>query len=125
MRLDLWLWAVRAFKTRPLAAAAIRGGKVKVEGQPVKPAHTVRAGQTITVRMDAGDVPWTRTLKAVDFPHSRVGAKLVSLYAEDNTTPAEREKSDLRISLQPGFRPQGSGRPTKQERRAIDEILEP
>lgn len=124
MRLDLWLWAVRAFKTRPLAAAAIRGGKVKVEGQPVKPAHTVRSGQTITVRMDAGDVPWTRTLKAVDFPSSRVGAKLVSLYAEDHTPPAERAKSELRISLQPGFRPQGTGRPTKQERRAIDEMLD-
>jgi ribosome-associated heat shock protein Hsp15 len=122
MRLDLWLWAVRAFKTRPLAAGAIRGGKVKVEEQPVKPAHTVRAGQTITIRIDSGDVPWIRTLKALDFPTSRVGAKLVPLYMEDNTTPEERQKSELRGSLHPGFRAHGSGRPTKFERRAIDEM---
>lgn len=123
MRLDLWLWAVRAFKTRPLAAGAIRGGKVKVEGQPVKPAHTVRIGLTITVQMDSGNVPWTRTLKVLGFPSSRVGAKLVALYAEDHTPASEREKSELRIWLQPAFRPPGSGRPTKQERRAIDEML--
>jgi ribosome-associated heat shock protein Hsp15 len=122
MRLDLWLWAVRAFKTRSLAAGAIRGGKVKVDGQPVKPAHTVRIGQSIAVRMDTGDVPWIRTLKAVGFPSSRVGAKLVPLYMEDVTEPGEREKSELRISLQPGFRAHGSGRPTKLERRALDEL---
>jgi ribosome-associated heat shock protein Hsp15 len=122
MRLDLWLWAVRAFKTRPLAAGAIRGGKVKVEGQSVKPAHTVRAGQTITIRMDSGEVPWMRTLKAIGFPASRVGAKLVSSYMEDTTTPEEREKSDLRGSLQPGYRAHGMGRPTKAERRAIEEM---
>jgi ribosome-associated heat shock protein Hsp15 len=122
MRLDVWLWAVRAFKTRPLAASAIRSGKVKVDGQPAKPAHTVRVGHLVTIRMDAGDVPWVRTLKALDFPHSRVGAKLVAQYMEDITEPAEREKSELRISLQPGFRPHGSGRPTKLERRAIDEL---
>jgi ribosome-associated heat shock protein Hsp15 len=122
MRLDFWLWAVRAFKTRPLAAGAIRGGKVKVDGQPVKPAHTVRVGHLITIRIETGDVPWLRTLKTLDFPGSRVGAKLVTLYMEDVTEAAEREKSELRITLQPGFRPQGSGRPTKLERRAIDEL---
>lgn len=122
MRLDVWLWAVRAFKTRPLAAGAIRGGKVKVDGQSAKPAHTVRVGHLVTIRMDAGDVPWVRTLKALGFPGSRVGAKLVPLYLEDVTEPAEREKSQLRISLQQGFRPLGSGRPTKLERRAIDEL---
>jgi ribosome-associated heat shock protein Hsp15 len=122
MRLDLWLWAIRAFKTRPLAAGAIRGGKVKVEGQSVKPAHTVRAGQTITIRIDSSEVPWVRTLKAVGFPASRVGAKLVALYVEDTTTPEEREKSERRGSLQPGYRAHGSGRPTKAERRAIEEM---
>ena len=125
MRLDLWLWAVRAFKPRPLAAGAVRGGKVNVEEQSVKPAHTVRVGQTITIRMDSGEVPWIRTLKALDFPSSRVGAKLVHLYAEDTTTPEQREKSEQRGCLQPGFRPHGSGRPTKSERRAIEEMYGP
>lgn len=122
MRLDVWLWSVRAFKTRPLAAVAIRGGKVKIDGQPVKPSHTVRIGQTIAVRIDTGDVPWIRTLKALGFPASRVGARLVPLYMEDVTEPGELQKSELRISLQPGFRALGSGRPTKLERRAIDEL---
>jgi ribosome-associated heat shock protein Hsp15 len=122
MRLDIWLWAVRAFKTRPLAAGAIRGGKVKVDAQTVKPAHSVRAGQIITIRIDSNDVPWVRTLKAIDFPASRVGAKLVSLYMEDTTTPEEREKANLRGPLQPGFRMQGYGRPTKSDRRAIDRM---
>jgi len=122
MRLDVWLWAVRAFKTRPLAAGAIRGGKVKVDALAVKPAHSVRAGQTITIRIDSSDVPWVRTLKAIDFPASRVSAKLVPLYMEDMTTPGEQEKAKLRASLQPGFRTQGCGRPTKSDRRAIDRV---
>ena len=122
MRLDIWLWAVRAFKTRPLAAGAIRGGKVKVDAQAVKPAHSVRAGQTITIRIDSSDVPWVRTLKAIDFPASRVSAKLAPLYMEDITTPEEQEKAKLRGTFQPGFRTQGSGRPTKSDRRAIDRV---
>jgi ribosome-associated heat shock protein Hsp15 len=122
MRLDLWLWAVRAFKTRPLAAGAIRGGKVKVDAKAVKPAHSVRAGQIITIQIDSSDVPWIRTLKAIEFPASRVGAKFVPLYAEDTTAPEEQEKSKLRGAFQPGFRTQGSGRPTKSERRAIDRV---
>jgi ribosome-associated heat shock protein Hsp15 len=105
-----------------LGRTRLRGGKVKVEEQAVKPAHTVRVGQVITIRMDAGEVPWIRTLKAIAFPTSRVGAKLVPIYMEDTTTPEEREKSELRGSLQPGFRASGSGRPTKSERRAIDEM---
>jgi ribosome-associated heat shock protein Hsp15 len=124
MRLDLWLWAVRAFKTRSLATEAIRGGKVKVENQPVKPAHSVKLGQTISIRMDCGAVPWIRTLKSMQTPSSRVGAKLVGLYMEDITSPEEREKSLMRRSLEPGYRAPGSGRPTKFERRAIDEIQE-
>jgi ribosome-associated heat shock protein Hsp15 len=122
MRLDLWLWAVRAFKTRPLAAGAIRGGQVKVNAQAIKPAHAVRAGQVITIRIDSSDVPWMRTLKAIEFPSSRVAAKLVPLYVEDTTAPEEQEKAKLRGTFQPGFRTQGSGRPTKSDRRAIDRM---
>jgi ribosome-associated heat shock protein Hsp15 len=122
MRLDLWLWAVRAFKTRPLAAGAIRGGKVKVDAKPAKPAHAVRAGQVVAISIDSSDVPWVRTLKAIDFPISRVGAKLVPLYMEDITTPEEQEKAMLRGTFQSGFRAQGSGRPTKSDRRAIERM---
>lgn len=122
MRLDVWLWAVRAFKSRSLAANAVRGGKVKADGEAVKPAHTVRIGQTITVRVDTGNVPWVRTLKVLDFPASRVGAKVLPLFLEDFTAPEEIEKSKLRLHPAPGFRALGSGRPTKWERRAIDHL---
>ncbi len=124
MRLDLWLWAVRAFKTRSSATEAIRGGKVKVENLPVKPAHTVKAGQSVCIRMGCGAVPWIRTLKCIQAPSSRVGAKLVGLYMEDITSPDEREKSVMRLSLEPGYRAPGSGRPTKLDRRVIDEVQE-
>lgn len=124
MRLDLWLWAVRAFKTRPLAADAIRGGRVKVGEQSVKPAHTVRSGQIITVRVESGAVPWIRTLRALGLPHSRVGAKLVPLFAEDLTSEEERRKSETPRSQEPGFRAPGLGRPTKSERRAIEEFYD-
>ena len=124
MRLDLWLWAVRAFKTRPLAVAAIKGGKVKVDGLSAKPAHTVRPGQRIAVQINANETPWLRTLLAVDFPPSRVGAKLVPQYAEDITPNEELEKSRLRAPLAQGRRLPGSGRPTKLERRSIEELFE-
>ena len=124
MRLDLWLWAVRALKTRPLAAAAIKGGKVKVDGLSAKPAHTVRPGQRIAIQINSNETPWLRTLLVVDFPPSRVGAKLVPQYAEDITPVEELEKSRLRAPLAQGRRPPGSGRPTKLERRSIEELFE-
>ncbi len=124
MRLDSWLWAVRAFKTRPLAVAAIKGGKVKVEDLAVKPACTLREGQTIKVQIQTSETPWVRTLRVVAFPSSRVGAKLVPQYAEDLTSAEELEKSKMRGPQIQGFRPRGSGRPTKVERRAIEELLE-
>ena len=124
MRLDLWLWAVRAFKTRPLAAAGIKGGKVKVDGLSAKPAHTVRPGQRIAIQINSNETPWVRTLLAVDFPESRVGARLVPQYAEDVTPAEELEKSRMRGPLMQGRRPRGSGRPTKLERRSMGELFQ-
>lgn len=124
MRLDVWLWAVRVFKTRALAVAAIKGGKVKVGALSVKPAFTLREGQIVSVQIQSSETPWTRTLRVVAFPASRVGAKLVSQYAEDLTSAEELEKSRMRGPQPQGFRPRGSGRPTKTERRAIEGLLE-
>ena len=124
MRLDLWLWAVRAFKTRPLAAASIKGGKVKVDGLSAKPAHAVRSGQKIAIQINTNETPWVRSLLAIDFPPSRVGAKLVPLYAQDVTPAEELEKSRVRAPLIQGRRPPGSGRPTKLERRSIEELFQ-
>jgi ribosomal 50S subunit-recycling heat shock protein len=80
MRLDQWLWAVRVFKSRTLAADVIKAGRASVNGQPCKPAHEVRAGELVVVRID-----WERerTLRVLAAPPSRVGAKRVAEFAEE------------------------------------------
>ena len=118
MRLDQWLWAVRVYKSRTLAADAIKGGLVKVDGERSKPAHEPKPGELITARVDI----MTRTVRFLAAPKSRVAAKLVAEFAEDLTPPEEREKRRLPSLLPPGFRPKGAGRPTKRERRALEDI---
>lgn len=122
MRLDVWLWAVRAFKTRGLSLDAIKAGAVEVDGQSCKPARAVRVGECVTIRVDSGFAVWTRTLRVLGTPASRVGAKLVPQFAEDLTSPEEIEKARARPDDLIGYRPRGSGRPTKRERREIDQM---
>jgi ribosome-associated heat shock protein Hsp15 len=119
MRLDKWLWAVRVFKTRSLAIAACRGGHVKVGGANVKPAHEVHTGEVVVAR--AGEI--TRTLKVLGAPASRIGAPRVPEFVEELTPPAELERKASAPTLPPPvFRRKGSGRPTKRERRALDQL---
>jgi ribosome-associated heat shock protein Hsp15 len=119
-RLDKWLWAVRLFKTRSLAATAIRVGAVAINEQPAKPSREVHAGEIVTVQQGL----ITRTLRVVGAPAGRVGAKLVPEYCTDLTPPEEFEK--LRVSRLERVlaRPKGSGRPTKRERREVDRLFE-
>jgi ribosome-associated heat shock protein Hsp15 len=121
-RLDQWLWAVRAFKTRSLAVAAIKAGQVEVDGRSVKPAHTMRPGELIQIRMGLDATPWIRSLLVLGIPLSRVGAPLVPQFAEDRTPAEELEKAKMREPVFPGWRPKGSGRPTKRDRREIDSL---
>ncbi len=118
MRLDQWLWAVRVFKTRVLAVEAIKARHVKVNGEETKPAHEARAGELVTARVGV----MTRTLRVLDTPPSRVAAKLVAQFAEDLTPLEELAKRDERTPRAPAFRPKGAGRPTKRERRVMDEM---
>jgi ribosome-associated heat shock protein Hsp15 len=120
MRIDVWLWCVRVYKTRSISTDAIRSGRVSVNSQLAKPSREVRAGDLVAAAFG----PMTRTLKVVDVPSSRVGAKLVPIYAEELTTEeefAKRERPEPNL-LPPGFRSPGAGRPTKRERRDIDGI---
>ena len=119
-RLDKWLWAVRLFKTRALAADAIRAGSVEINARPAKPAREVHAGETVTVQQ--GLV--LRTLRVIGAPVSRVGAKLVPEYCTDLTPAAEFEKVRLERMQHVLARAQGSGRPTKRERREVDRLFE-
>ena len=120
MRLDQWLWAVRVFKTRALAADAIKGGHVRVNDAPCKPARDVRAGDMVVARVGI----MTRTVGALAAPKSRVAAKLVPEFAEDLTPPEEYARRIEPKPVTPVFRPQGTGRPTKRERRETDRLGE-
>lgn len=118
MRLDQWLWAVRVFKTRSLSAEAIKGGHVRVNDAPCKPSREVRPGEIVVARVGV----MTRTVRVIADPPSRVGAKLVAQFAEDLTPPEEYARRPEPNLLPPMFRPQGTGRPTKRDRRAMDRI---
>jgi len=118
VRIDKWLWAVRLFKTRTLAATACRQGRVTIATQPVKPSREVKLNDLIVAK--TGEI--TRTVKVLALIDHRVGAPLVAQFAEDLTPAAEYEKPRDRI-LPPLFqRPKGAGRPTKRDRRQIDKI---
>lgn len=118
MRLDQWLWAARLYKTRSLAANAVKAGHVTVNGMAAKPAKEVRIGETIVAR--TGDV--TRTARVRGLPPSRVSAKLVSEFLEDLTPAEEYEKRRDPNFIPPMMRPKGAGRPTKRDRRKMEEL---
>jgi ribosome-associated heat shock protein Hsp15 len=119
-RLDKWLWAVRLFKTRSLAVAAINAGSVEINARPAKPAREVHTGETVTVRQGL----ILRTLRVVGTPVSRVGAKLVPEYCTDLTPESEFAKVREQRMQQVLARAKGSGRPTKRERREVDRLFE-
>ncbi len=118
VRIDKWLWAVRLFKTRSLAAEACRGGKVKLNDAPAKAARDVRIGDLLNVQ----SVEFRRKVRVVGMVDKRVGAAAVPQFMEDLTPPEEfTRKSDP--NFRPiNLRPKGSGRPTKKERRQLDEF---
>ena len=116
-RIDKYLWAIRAFKTRSDATEACKGGKVKIAGVNAKPSKEVKPGDVIQVRK--GTIVFTyKVLKALEH---RVGAKLVPDYAENLTPQAELDK--LRAPVETFFitRERGAGRPTKKDRREMEQ----
>lgn len=119
-RVDKWLWAARIFKTRTIAAAACKKGQVSIGGRQLKPSHTVRVGDTVDVRKS----PITYSFKILQAIEHRVGAKLIPEILENVTRPEQYEL--LEMSKISGFidRARGTGRPTKKERRALDEFID-
>ncbi len=118
VRIDKYLWAIRVFKTRTEATEACNGGKVKIGGVNAKPSKDVRPGDIINVRKGAVNY----TFRVIDGLDKRVGAKLVPEYAE-NLTP-EEELAKLRAPVETFFvsRDRGTGRPTKKDRREIEQL---
>ena len=120
IRIDKWLWAVRIFKTRAQATEACAGGKVKIKNSAVKASRKIHAGDIIQVRKGVVKYMY-RVLKIAE---KRMGAKLIIDFVEDLTPDDERAKlkSSLKQPLQ--TREKGQGRPTKKERRIMDNIRE-
>ncbi|MBQ8050259.1 MAG: RNA-binding S4 domain-containing protein [Bacteroidaceae bacterium] len=119
-RIDKWLWAARIYKTRTLAAAACKRGQVAIGGQQVKPSRMVRVGEVVEVRK----APVTYSFRILQAIENRVGAKLVPEVLE-NVTPDDQYEL-LEMSRISGFvdRARGTGRPTKKERRQLDDFFD-
>ena len=116
VRIDKFLWAVRLFKTRSLAASACKMGRILVNNNSIKPSRTLEAEEILTVRKP----PVTYTYRIISLTENRVGAKLVCNFLEDITPEEEKLKLDLSHSGPVAHREKGTGRPTKKERRLID-----
>lgn len=119
-RIDKWLWAVRIFKTRTIAAEACKKGRIDINGVSAKPSKSVKDGDTVSVRK----APVTYTFKVLQAIENRVGAKLVPQMMENLTPPEQYEILEMnRIG---GFvkRAAGLGRPTKKDRRDMENFLE-
>lgn len=116
LRIDKWLWAVRVYKTRSVATEACRNGRVKVNSQVVKPSHEVKIDEVVDINLHT----FTRTIKVTGLLQNRVSATLAVNYMQDLTPPEEYEKQKLRHEINHEFRPRGTGRPTKKERRMIE-----
>jgi len=117
-RIDKWLWEVRVFKTRNQSSIACRSGRVKMDDQVVKPSREIKQGDLITFRQ----APLTRTFHVLGFPKNRVSAKLVPTYMEDLTPEEELKKLLIIKEVNFEYRDRGVGRPTKRERRDIEEL---
>jgi len=120
MRIDKYLWHTRYFKTRNIASTACKKGQVKVNGQVVKPSREVYPTDQVIVRKNQINLQFT----VLDIPSSRVGAKLVDIYRKDITPKEAFENEELLKYSKSYYRKKGTGRPTKKDRREIDDYLD-
>lgn len=120
-RLDKWLWSARIYKTRTLAADACKNGRITINGAQAKPSRMVKPGDEIGVKKS----PITYTFRVLQAIEKRVGAKLLPEVMENITAPEQYEL--LEMSKVSGFidRARGTGRPTKKDRRALDDFNAP
>lgn len=119
VRIDKFLWAMRIYKTRSIAADACKNGRITMNGVQLKPSRTFHVGDTFSVRKG----PITYTYRILQLCQNRLGAKLVPEYLRDITSPAQLELLELaRLAGQSG-RDRGTGRPTKKDRRDIEVFM--
>lgn len=119
MRIDKYLWSVRYYKTRSKATDAAKKGRLRVNGDIVKPARDVYPGDSIELRLNQ----ITYVIEVLGLPDNRVGAKLVDQYRKDRTPQDQFEARKLIQLNQDYYRIKGEGRPTKKDRRDLTDIL--
>jgi len=119
-RIDKWLWSVRIFKTRSIATEYCKKGRVIIGDNSVKPAKEIHINDIVIVRKP----PITYSFRVKGIPQNRIGAKLTSDYIENITPQEELQKLDPNFMAFYGNRDRGTGRPTKKERRNIDQVLD-
>lgn len=120
IRIDKFLWAARIYKTRSIASEECRKGRILINNVQVKPSRVVAADEIILVRKP----PVTYTYRVLEPSANRVSAKLAGKLIEDLTSEEEKMKLDIKQPSLGGYRPRGTGRPTKKERRLIDRLRE-
>jgi len=120
VRIDKWLFAVRLFKTRSQASEECRKGKVNIGGMNVKPSRELKVGETIQLRRP----PITRTYKILALTESRMAAKLVPEFLVETTPASELEILEVQKQMSVFNRERGTGRPTKKDRRDMDDFFD-
>jgi|TARA_B110000259_G_scaffold32606_1_gene35903 ribosome-associated heat shock protein Hsp15 len=120
MRIDKYLWCIRLFKTRSIATEYCKKGHIKMDDKSCKPSKELFGNELFTVRKNQINYK----IQVIGIPESRVGAKLVDLYRKDLTPKEELEKTALLKYSKDYYREKGAGRPTKKDRRDIDDYNE-
>ena len=120
IRIDKWLWAVRIYKTRSQATEACKKGHVSMGGLPVKPSRMVQPGETVKVRI----MQIVRSYKVLALSENRMSARLAEGFVQDITPPEELEILEMNKNMRWISRERGTGRPTKKERRDLDEFFD-
>ena len=119
MRIDKFLWSIRFYKTRTLASDEIKKNRISIGETSVKSSREVKPGDEIKIKKNQIEYK----IKVLGIPKSRVGAKLVADFVKDITDPQQYEILQLRKSTQDYYRNKGEGRPTKKDRREMDDFV--
>ncbi len=120
MRVDKYLWCIRYYKTRSIATRACKKGAVQVNSDTVKPSRDVYPGDEIKVRKNQINYQ----LEVLDLPKSRLGAKLVDIYRKDTTPKEAFEGQEMLQYAKKYYRKKGTGRPTKKDRRDLEDFTD-
>ena len=120
LRIDKYLWCIRFYKTRTIATEACKKNHVRIDGSPLKPSKDVFGGEKLSIRHNQINY----IIEVLELPQNRVGAKIVDLYRKDLTPASAFENKETLKLAQDYYRKKGVGRPTKKDRRDLEDFIE-